>query len=287
MKTLFTYLLFGGLSAGLHAWLLLGNRAASPPAPETPPAAVLTVETAAVPVPEPEPTPEPTPEPKEDPTPPLFREAEQEDPEVKTPDRSEKETTKEPEPREEKPVAKLSDYRAYLEREMPKGGTSYPYVPKIRFGDNTETENREIMRYFGMELIAYPKDRSYYVYLDPAQGLASKSTDFEYLKNFSNRVIFRESAFFRSLRDLAAKTAGVAPEELVVAQLLKSATARYIEWKQKSAAEAAKIALEEVVTCEATFVRIPTGVWIARIDAMILKDGRRIEARDPEWEKWK
>lgn len=294
-RTGVTYLAFAALSGIIHFAILTGGRTPAPQTPSAPPPAVLTM--VASPAPEKK-------EIEEDPTPPLFREAMEKDPEVKTADRTEEEKLREekkpepakrelplgsmkPSPTKEAPKPTLQDYRTYLEREMPRGGTTFQYVPKLRFTDNTDQENLEIMRYFGMELIAYPPDRSYYVHLDPAKQLFRKSTDFEYLKNFSNRAIFRESAWFRAQRDAAAKQVRVPSDALVVAQLLKPATARYIEWKQKKAADAARVALEDVATCEATFVRIPAGVWIARIDALVLRDGRRVEARDAEWEKWK
>jgi len=296
------YLFFVLLSGGVHAALIWGIPKWSEVKQKmrrTPP---LTVEVAMAPAAEP-PTPDPVPIPV-----PLFRETEKvrtEDPNpepvVRAPAESEPEPEPKPEPEKPRPVPKVEDapkpketraevrtvqeYRRFLTREMPPEGASYPYVPKIRFGENTATENAEIMRYFGMELIAYPEDRRFYIYIDPLQDLYSKSTEITYLENFSNRVIFRESAYFRTLRDKAAEHAKVPSTDLKVAQLLKARTAQYVAWKQKLAAEAAGVAIEEIELCEASFVKAPAGVWIARIDTVLLRNGGSKEVEDAEWKK--
>jgi hypothetical protein len=134
-----------------------------------------------------------------------------------------------------------------------------------------------------MELIAYPKSMKFYVYIDPDQDLYSKSTDFAYVRNFSNRVIFRASPFFERLRREAARRVGVGPDDLYVAQLLKPSSAAYVAWKEHEAARRAGLKLEDVDVCEASFARTPFGAWIVRIDALQLRDGRRVKVQDFEW----
>ena len=180
-------------------------------------------------------------------------------------------------------ISTVGDYRQFLSREMKAGAKEGQYVPNLRFGDNKPQENREIMRYFGMELIAYPADQKFYVYIEPEQGLFSRSNDFSYIRNFSTRVIFRNSPYFDSLRAEAARRAGVAASSLVVAQLLKPSSAAYIGWKERECARRAGVALEEVDACEATFVKTPFGVWIVRIDRLLLKSGQSIPIQDFEW----
>jgi hypothetical protein len=182
-------------------------------------------------------------------------------------------------------ISTLKDYRQFLAREMKGGAAQGQYVPNLRFGDNKAQENREIMRYFGMELIAYPKNQKFYVYIDPERGLFSRSNDFSYIHNFSSRAIFRTSPYFDSLRDQAAKQVSVPAESLVVAQLLKPSSAAYIGWKEGECARRAGVALDVVEACDASFVKSPFGVWIVRIDRLLLKDGRSLAVEDFEWAK--
>src|SRR4029079_19224174 len=102
-------------------------------------------------------------------------------------------------------LSTMKDYRQFLAREMKAGAAEGQYVPNLRFGDNKAQENREIMRYFGMELIAYPRTQKFYVYIDPDQGLFSRSNDFAFIRNFSSRAIFRTSPYFDTLRAEAAR----------------------------------------------------------------------------------
>jgi hypothetical protein len=180
-------------------------------------------------------------------------------------------------------ISTLKDYRKFLAREMKSGAADGPYVPHLRFGDNTAQENREITRYFGMELIAYPKNQKFYVYISPEQDLYSRSNDFTYIQNFSSRAIFRSSPYFDSLRAEAAKRVGAPAESLVLAQLLKPASATYIGWKEAECARRAGVTLAAVEACDATFVKTPFGVWIVRIDRLVLKDGRTMAVEDFEW----
>jgi hypothetical protein len=180
-------------------------------------------------------------------------------------------------------ISTTQEYRQFLAREMRSGATEGQYVPNLRFGDNKAQENREIMRYFGMELIAYPKNQKFYVYIDPEQGLYSRSNDFSYIRNFSSRAIFRNSPYFDALRAEAARRVSVEPQSLVVAQLLKPSSAAYIGWKEAECARKAGVVLEEVEACEATFVKSPFGLWIVRIDRLLMKDGRALPVRDFEW----
>ncbi len=182
-------------------------------------------------------------------------------------------------------ISSLKEYRQFLAREMNGGAAEGQYGPNLRFGDNKAQENREIMRYFGMELIAYPKNQKFYVYIDPDRGLFSRSNDFSYIHNFSSRAIFRTSPYFDGLREQAAKQANVAPDSLVVAQLLKPSSAAYIGWKEGECARRAGVALETVEACDASFVKSPFGVWIVRIDRLLLKDGRTLAVEDFEWAK--
>lgn len=239
----------------------------------------------------PEPPP-PVEEKKPEPPPPepaKFKETAK--PEEKNPEPAPAAPEPPPPPAEAKPaptppeLARLEDYRRFLAREMKEEGGEGRYVPKMRFTDNSDDENRQIMRYFGMELIAYPKDQKFYVYIDPDQNLYSRSNEFEYIRNFSNRAIFRSSPYFDGLRREAARRAGVAPDGLVVAQLLKPASASYVAWKQAEAARRGGVALEDVEACEASFARAPFGAWIVRIEALVLKDGRKVPVRDFEWAK--
>jgi hypothetical protein len=180
-------------------------------------------------------------------------------------------------------ISTVGDYRRFLSREMKAGAAEGQYVPNLRFGDNKPEDSREIMRYFGMELIAYPKDQKFYVYIEPEQGLFSRSNDFSYIRNFSTRVIFRTSPYFDSLRTEAARRAGVDASSLVVAQLLKPSSAAYIGWKERECAKRAGVVLEDVDACEATFVKSPFGAWIVRIDRLLLRNGQSAVVQDFEW----
>jgi hypothetical protein len=182
-------------------------------------------------------------------------------------------------------ITTLKSYRQFLAREMKAGTREGQYLPHLRFADNLEKENREITRYFGMELIAYPKDRKFYIYIDPDQGLFSRSSDFTYLHNFSSRAIFRTSPYFDGLRAEAAKRVGVPADSLVVAQLLKPSSASYIGWKESECAKRAGVGLEEVEACDARFARTPFGIWIVKIERLLLKDGRTLAVEDFEWTK--
>jgi hypothetical protein len=182
-------------------------------------------------------------------------------------------------------ISTMKDYRQFLAREMKSGATEGQYVPNLRFGDNKAQENREIMRYFGMELIAYPRNQKFYVYIDPEQGLYSRSNDFAFIRNFSSRAIFRTSPYFDALRAEAARKVDVPADTLVVAQLLKPSSAAYIGWKESECAKRAGVPLEGVDACDATFVKTPFGVWIVRIDRLLLKDGRTLTVDDFEWTK--
>ncbi|MBI2931376.1 MAG: hypothetical protein HYY16_06970, partial [Planctomycetes bacterium] len=180
-------------------------------------------------------------------------------------------------------IATLDEYRRFLAREMTTEGADGLYLPKLRFKDNTPAENLEIMRYFGMELIAYPKSRKFYVTIDPDHDLYGRSNDFTYIRNFSNRVIYRTSPYFDDFRREAARHVGIASEELVVAQLLKPASAAYLGWKEAECARHVGVTLEDVTACDATFTKTAFGAWIIRIDALALKDGRTIQVQDFEW----
>ena len=68
-----------------------------------------------------------------------------------------------------------------------------------------------------------------------------------------------------------------------MAQLLKPSSAAYIGWKQAECARRAGVALDAVEACDATFVKTPFGVWIVRIDRLVLKDGRTLAVEDFEW----
>ncbi len=182
-------------------------------------------------------------------------------------------------------IATMKDYRQFLAREMKSGAREGQYVPNLRFGDNKAQENREIMRYFGMELIAYPRNQKFYVYIDPDQGLFSRSNDFAFIRNFSSRAIFRTSPYFDGLRAEAARKIDVPADSLVVAQLLKPSSAAYIGWKEAECARRAGVPLDGVEACDASFVKTPFGVWIVRIDRLLLKDGRSLSVDDFEWAK--
>ena len=45
------------------------------------------------------------------------------------------------------------------------------------------------------------------------------------------------------------------------------------------------VPLEGVEACDASFVKTPFGVWIVRIDRLLLKDGRTLTVDDFEWTK--
>ena len=180
-------------------------------------------------------------------------------------------------------IATLKDYRKFLAREMKPGSSDGAYVPHLRFGDNTAEQNREITRYFGMEIIAYPKNQKFYVYISPDQDVFSRSNDFSYIHNFSSRAIFRSSPYFDGLRAEAAKRVGVSADSLVLAQLLKPSSATYIGWKEAECARRAGVALSTVEACDATFAKTAFGVWIVRIDRLVLKDGRTLAVEDFEW----
>jgi hypothetical protein len=182
-------------------------------------------------------------------------------------------------------ISTMKEYRQFLAKEMKAGAPAGQYVPNLRFSDNKAQENREIMHYFGMELIAYPQNQKFYVYIDPDQGLFSRSNDFSYIHNFSSRAIFRTSPYFDALRAETAKRVGVPADTLVMAQLLKPSSAAYIGWKEAECARRAGVALESVEACDARFVKTPFGVWIVRIDRLLLKDGRTLAVEDFEWAK--
>jgi hypothetical protein len=182
-------------------------------------------------------------------------------------------------------ISTKKDYRQFLAREMKSGAPEGQYVPNLRFGDNKAQENREIMRYFGMELIAYPRNQKFYVYIDPDQGLFSRSSDFAFIRNFSSRAIFRTSPYFDALRAEAARKVDVPADSLVVAQLLKPSSAAYIGWKEAECARRAGVPLDGVEACDATFVKTAFGIWIVRIDRLLLKDGRTLAVDDFEWTK--
>ena len=183
----------------------------------------------------------------------------------------------------EKAIHSIQEYRRYLEKEMPPPGGKDAYIPKIHFGSNPSQENLEIMEYFGMEVIAYPPGQNYYIYIEPRTELFRKNTDIEYLDNYSNRVIFRSSPWFKRLKGRAAEEVGVSAKQLVIAQLLRPSTAHYIAWKQKQAAALAGVSLEEVDACEARFVRAGIGVWIVRVETVRLRKGGKISVLDEEW----
>jgi hypothetical protein len=183
----------------------------------------------------------------------------------------------------EKAIHSIQEYRRYLAKELPPPGGKDAYIPKIHFGSNPNQENLEIMEYFGMEVIAYPPGQNYYIYIEPRTELFRKNTDIEYLDNYSNRVIFRSSPWFKRLKGRAAEEVGVSARQLVIAQLLRPSTAHYIAWKQKQAAALAGVSLEEVDACEARFVRAGIGVWIVRIESVRLRKGGKISVLDEEW----
>jgi hypothetical protein len=43
------------------------------------------------------------------------------------------------------------------------------------------------------------------------------------------------------------------------------------------------VALDTVDACDATFAKTSFGVWIVRIDRLVLKDGRTLPVEDFEW----
>jgi hypothetical protein len=279
LRLLVVYLFFALVSGALHLGAIRGFRKDAPR--ET--AAVTPPPTIAVQMVD-----EPTPAP-----PPRYRETREEREEDPVPEESlpepepepELEPEPEPEPERKPEIESLREYREYLAREMPPPGAMDDYIPKIHFGENSARENVEIMAYFGMEVIAYPPGQNYYVYIEPRENIFRRNTDIDYLENYSNRVIFRTSPWFRSLKEKAAGEVGVSPGGLVIAQLLKPATANYIAWKQGAAAKAAGVSLGEVDGCDAQFVRAGIGVWIVRIDSLRLRDGRVLRVDDPEWAK--
>ena len=57
----------------------------------------------------------------------------------------------------------------------------------------------------------------------------------------------------------------------------------FIGWKERESARRAGVALEDVEACDATFAKTPFGVWIVRIDRLLLRDGRTISVQDFEW----
>lgn len=309
MKTLLYWAVFVLASASIHLLVIWGPKRMPTAKQVTDLVKEVDLQLAALqPAPPPPPPPPPTPG-----EPPKFKETTKKDepkkeapepepiPESK-PEEPRKEETKpeagtQPEPRpapEKKPddaskaaIADLAQYRKFLAKSMPADLSERSYVPKIRFSDNSDRDNREIMKYFGMELIAYPKDQSYYVYIDPEQNLYSKSSEFGYLKNFSNRVIFRSSPYFDAIRREAAKRIGVAEDALSIAQLLKAGSALYLAWKENEAAKAAGCAIDDVAEFEASFAKTPFGVWIVRLDRFTTLDGRTITVDDFEWKQVK
>ena len=70
-----------------------------------------------------------------------------------------------------------------------------------------------------------------------------------------------------------------------MAQLLKPSSAAYIGWKEAECAKRAGVALDSVDACDASFVKTSFGVWIVRIDRLLLKDGRTLTVDDFEWAK--
>jgi hypothetical protein len=298
LRTTIYYAIFLAASVAVHAVVILGPRRMPTRQEVKDFVKEVDLQLAALQPPPPPPTPG---------EPPKFKEApkkEETQPEPEPPKKEEapkEETKPEPAPKEPEPakeekkpepakapearpaIASLDQYRKFLARSMPADASDRTYVPKIRFGDNSDKENREIMRYFGMELIAYPKGQDYYVYIDPEQNLYSKSSEFGYLKNFSNRVIFRSSPYFDAIRREAAKRVGVSEEELSVAQLMKAGSALYLAWKENEAAKAAGVGIEQVAEFEASFVRTPFGAWIVRLDRLTTTEGRVVAIDDFEW----
>ena len=113
----------------------------------------------------------------------------------------------------------------------------------------------------------------------------SRSNDFAFIKKFSSRAIFRTSPYFDALREEAARRVEVPADSLVVAQLLKPSSAAYIGWKEAECAKRAGVPLDSVDACDASFVKSPFGVWIVRIDRLLLRDGRTLPVEDFEWTK--
>jgi len=189
------------------------------------------------------------------------------------------------EKKEASPVPHMTaaEHQTYRERLLADFDPDWPEIPElvVLAGPN---EQRAVSRFFGMTLIAYPKDEerpSYVIVIDEETGQCRYRRDFDFAA-FSNRVKDRGNvAAYRSLVERARRRLAL-PEDLAIVSLVPAGADAYFAAKQMEAVNSTGVNMNDVVRSEGHYARDADGRYILIIDHLVIKDGRTVPVADPE-----
>jgi hypothetical protein len=156
-------------------------------------------------------------------------------------------------------------------------------VPTIHF---RPWESRDqliaVAGYFGMQLIAYPETRDFFVIVQLATNRFEVSREFGWLKLFSNRMIAQDGPLFDELRRKIGAATGAPAGQLAMGLLMPIKSANYLAWKEIAVMKQMGLDPAAVESVSARFVRNDEGKWNLFVDELHLKSGQRVSCGEKE-----
>jgi len=156
------------------------------------------------------------------------------------------------------PSKPMSDeeFRAYREALLRDFDPDWTAIPDLVVRADPETQ-REVSRFFGMKLIAYPKGQehpSYVVVIDEESGGFEYTREFDFTK-YSNRAKDRSNLpEYAGLARRIKSRLGL-PEELAVVSIVPAAVDRYFAAEQCAAVARAGLKLQDVRETQGRYVK--------------------------------
>jgi len=183
----------------------------------------------------------------------------------------------EPEPMTDK------EHRQYRKQLLTHFEPDWTKIPDLVVMADADTQ-QAVSRFFGMVLIAYPKDDPkprYAIVINPEAGKYQYTREFDFSR-YSNRVKDRSNVpEYARLVGRARRRLGI-PDELAIASLVPAEADAYFAAKQVEAIEAAGLSVEQASRTEGHYARNARGQYMLIIDCIITQEGERVRAQDPE-----
>jgi hypothetical protein len=153
-------------------------------------------------------------------------------------------------------------------------------LPVLDLPERSPGEFLELLKFYGMEVVCYPKDGRFLVQVDPRTGAMQRITDRKaFMARFASRGIEQRGARRTRLAEQVASRFEAGVPEMQVWLLMPQRTAHYFAWKQLEALRRAGLDPEEVATCYGRYERTVRGTWVVEIGQVAMMSGRRISIR--------
>lgn len=189
---------------------------------------------------------------------------------------------------EEKPAESAArmtseEHQAYREELLRDFDPDWTEVPELVVLADAPTQ-RAVSTFFGMTLIAYPKDEakpSYVILIDEATGDCQYTRDFDFAR-YSNRVKDRGNVEAYRALVRRAKSRLALPEDLAIVSLVPADADVYFAAKQMQAVQRACVSPDDVLRTEGHYVRDANGRYMLIIDTVVTTEQKTVEIDDAE-----